>query len=267
MCSNAGQEELVRLRDLPWDSEQLGFPCAELIFTAAPPGPGEEELYKALGQALEAARNSGCRFLTAKVPALLRPLTNACQRTGGSLVDTELSFQKRREAPKAWVPADGVTVEKHATFWDDSFSRLADTLVESRFFIDPMIGAAAARRLWSSSIRNSCTGRASYSLVGYLAGRPAGLINVFEQKGTSDIFLIAVLPEFQGSGVGRAMMAAYEQALGGEVREQTVETQLVNFAAQRLYTRFGYAAVRAKHTFHFWLEPTAPDTTTNKDGK
>jgi len=242
------------MRELPWDSGIFGFRCASLQIPEGSVEPAQKEAL--LVQALVEAGSQAVRFLTARVPCADVETVNACLRAGGVLVDTELTFRKDKsqqaKSVQAAVPS-GFVVEKVQTYWHDGLYQLVDTLEHSRFFTDPNIDDELARKLWRTSIHNSCTGRASYSIVCRHGAEPAGLINVFEADGVSDIFLIAMLPAYQGKGLGRAMVACYEANLSKDIVAQTVETQLINYPAQRFYARLGYQNVQAKHTIHFWL--------------
>ncbi len=244
---------LPDVQELSWDSEIFGFRCGVLNIPVAVNSISVDELSSLIKATIRKAKVEKFRFLAAKIPAEIFTICAGCLRNTGILVDTELTFQKNTFKCSEFHVFPEIVVEKHDTFWDDVFYRIPDVLKHSRFFSDPNIDSALARKLWNTSIYNNCTGRASYSLVGFFRGKPAGLINVFERDGISDIFLIAVLPEYQGHGLGKAMMKSYESWLHYDVVEQIVETQVVNYPAQKLYSQMGYNNIRAKHTFHFWL--------------
>jgi ribosomal protein S18 acetylase RimI-like enzyme len=241
------------LVELAWDTEQLGYRCGIIRFSKIDVA-SIDTVYKDFERLLYTAFRDGYWFITAKVPAEWQAVCHACQMSGGILADSEMTFHKNKWITDRQTSVEGVTVEKHTTFWDDSFLAIPDTLQYSRFFSDRNIGADPARKLWTQSIINSCNGRASYSIIGLFDGRPAGLINVFEKDGVSNIFLIAVIPQFQGRGIGKSMVSYYEHSLDNSVIEQIVETQMVNYGAQKLYTSFGYTHVFAKHVFHFWSD-------------
>lgn len=240
------------VQGLDWDSSMLGIPCGFASFTGSPGDAAEfpSRLRDALGE----ARLQGIRFLTVKLPTQSHLQVNACLAQKGFLADTEVTFSKKPAKGAVPVLANTtIQVERLAQFWDDSFLELADTLQLSRFFRDPHIPAQAARKLWQTSILNSCQGRASYSLVAFVEGKAAAVTNIFERDGVSDIFLIAVRPEFQGMGLGKAMLSRYDAYLPDTVTRQTVETQVGNYPAQALYVRLGYVPVASKHSIHFWL--------------
>jgi len=239
---------------LPWDSGIFGFGCAALVLTGQQASGTAGAPARELIPLLLNAKKRGIRFVTAKIPAEETSLVAACLSQGGKLVDSELTFTKMAPTSPPEPPAmDRFHLVKATNYWDDSLYQLAETVNKSRFFTDSEIPAQTALELWRQSIRNSCTGRADYSVFAFSGDHPAGLINVFERDGVSDIFLLAVMPEFQGQGLGQAMISFYQHALDREITTQVVETQLTNYAAQKLYANMGYRTTAAKHVVHFWL--------------
>ena len=247
----AAGDDAIALAPLPWDSGILGYRCGALSFRPSFPDGGTRAAH-ALGDALARARREGFRFLTAKVEVGRTGLSNLCLGGGGFLADTEVCFSKRPERPQLQESAAASCITS-AAFWDDSLCDVAQTLNLSRFFRDPRIGAPAAERLWRESIRNHCGGRASYSVICFRDSLPAGFINVVEREGISNIFIIGVLPQYQGQGLGSLMIRYYESNLSGAVNEMTVDTQLSNIMAQKLYVSTGYRIIKSQHIIHFWL--------------
>lgn len=242
-----------QVQDLDWDTAMLGV-SAGIVHFAECPSAGGRDFQADLSEALHEARRRGIRFLTVKLPTINSLQINACLAQKGILVDTELTFTKTPCSERTTVPTKpDIHVDRFTQFWDESLLELAGTLRLSRYFRDPNIPAANAERLWQTSIRNSCEGRADYSIVVFVQGKPAAVTNIFERSGVSDIFLIAVLPAFQGMGLGRMMLSWYDAQLPEYIVRQTVETQVDNYPAQALYARMGYLNTAAKHTIHFWL--------------
>lgn len=239
---------------LPWDSGIFGFGCGALVLTGETTPGSTDDTEGQLIPLLLDAKKAGMRFVTAKIPAEHTSLVAACLGQGGKLVDSELTFTKKAPPLPPEPPAmDRFRLVKSAHYWDDSLYQLAETVNKSRFFTDSEIPAQSALDLWRQSIYNSCTGRSDYSVFAFSGDRPAGLINVFERDGVSDIFLLAVMPEYQGQGLGQAMISFYQHALDKKITTQVVETQLTNYAAQKLYSNMGYRTTAAKHVVHFWL--------------
>jgi GNAT superfamily N-acetyltransferase len=80
------------------------------------------------------------------------------------------------------------------------------------------------------------------------AGRPIGLWKVARDGRDWDLIQIQLLPEYQGLGVGRALI----EALLGEAREAGTSVQLKvlkGSPARRLYERLGFVAVAEGNHF------------------
>jgi ribosomal protein S18 acetylase RimI-like enzyme len=246
----------VNIKELEWDSSIFGFKCGNMDviiknrieyldpFSGLP-----------LKECITEAKEENYKFLTAKVDTEYMPIVNACLENNGKLIDTELTFHKKRRTnvgEKVEFP-EHISVKKFKTFWDDSLFDIAKTLRFSRFFIDENIKKETAQIIWEKSIYNSCNGRADYSIICFYNDKPAGIMNIFEKNRISDIFIIAVIPEYQNKGLGRRMMNYYEANLDVHIQEQTVETQLINYQAQKLYIDHGYKVIKSKHIIHFWF--------------
>ena len=236
---------------LPWDSDLLGYKSGVISFIPSLPQQCSN-VALALKESLFQAKCNGYRFLTAKVDAEQFEITNLCIRNSGILVDTEVRFSKK-PAKQEFKEIEGKTCKKTTCYWDDSLYGVAESLNRSRFFRDPEIGAENAMRLWKESIRNHCMGRASYSVIYFNSSAPVGFINVIERNSVSNIFIIGVLPGFQGGGIGSLMMRFYEMKLSESIHEMTVDTQLTNISAQKLYVNSGFRIKSSQHIIHFWL--------------
>jgi ribosomal protein S18 acetylase RimI-like enzyme len=242
-------DDYFAIEFLRWDSAILGYKSGLVSFLPSLPQKGST-IERALKECLTQAKFDGYRFLTAKVDADQFELTNSCTHNNGILVDTEVCFSK---IPVKQIADDDKPCKKTKQYWDERFYGVAESLHRSRFFRDPEIGSENAVRLWKESIRNHCLGRASYSVIYFNSSAPVGFINVIEQNNVSNIFIIGVLPGFQGQGIGSRMMRFYEMELSESIHEMTVDTQLTNIRAQKLYVNSGYRIKRSQHIIHFWL--------------
>ncbi len=263
-CDN--NEFSIKISFLEWDTNILGIKSGylEIIKNNSDNFSGLNNLIQ---QAMQNARDEGYEFLTAKIKSEEIEIVNLCIKNNGDLIDTELTFHKYKQH-NSGVPETcfrstennssnllqkkDFSIQKFKKYWHDSFYNLSGTLNNSRFFIDKKIGPELANKVWKESIFNSCNGRATYTIVCFDQDKPAGLINVFEKDNISDIFLITLFPEYQGHGLGSMMLDFYDSNLDNFISEQIVETQLINYNAQRFYSKKGYNNVSAKHTIHFW---------------
>ena len=66
------------------------------------------------------------------------------------------------------------------------------------------------------------------------------------------IDLIAVTPEAQGQGLGRALVNASMAAYGARARRMRAGTQAANFPSLALYRGLGMHEVSRAITFHRW---------------
>jgi len=238
----------LEIKESPWDSEIFGFKCGYVdIF--------HQTSAAIISKGLMVARNKGYKFLTTKIAVEDLTLTNNCFQCKGFLADTELTLSKTRGVNKCsslGVPS-GYSLLQEKNYWDDDLLSLAAPIKHSRFFKDPKIDRFTALKLWQTSIYNSCRGRASYSVICLYGKKPVGVIILYEAGCVSDIDLVALLSDYQGQGLGTAMMNFYENHLGAEIATQTVATQVINYPAQKLYSSFGYRTSNVKHIIHFWL--------------
>lgn len=125
-----------------------------------------------------------------------------------------------------------------------------DAFVHGRFFADPAVGAATARRLKRNWAENFFSGgRGTDMIVAVVDGVVAGflLVNTGPDEGVID--LIAVDSRYRGRGLARAMIAEALRALP-DCPLWRVGTQLANIASLRLYIGIGFVPESAAHVLH-----------------
>ncbi len=118
------------------------------------------------------------------------------------------------------------------------------------YALDPMGGGVPLPQEVQQSLARELAQRPhAFSLLGYVEGRAAGLVNCFEAFSTFsckpliNIHDIAVLAEFRGLGLSRMMLTEVENI----AREKgcckiTLEVLEGNTAARRAYESFGFHA-------------------------
>lgn len=248
---NSLQTKTFNVRESSWDTEVFGIKSGAIEL----PPLIVDQSGDVVRAGITEARAQGLVFVTIKVPLEATGLTGEFLRAGAELIVTEVDYEKKRlPSPPSATSCPDLRIIKSENFWDEGIRQLADEFNLSRFFMDKHIDKASASRAWQESLYNSCTGRATYSLIGFVGDKVAGVMNVFERAGNSDIFLICVHPQHRGKGFGRQLMLNYEGSLGGQIAIQSVSTQLNNYAAQNLYCAMGYRPARARHILHMWLK-------------
>jgi ribosomal protein S18 acetylase RimI-like enzyme len=86
------------------------------------------------------------------------------------------------------------------------------------------------------------------TLVAEIEGRPAGFVMIALRSGAADLIALAVSPELQSRGAGKALLGraiglARESDLG--IREMHLQVAEGNARAQRLFAKHGFR-VRAE---------------------
>jgi ribosomal protein S18 acetylase RimI-like enzyme len=130
-------------------------------------------------------------------------------------------------------------------------SAQAETLVFllDAYARDPMGGGEPLSEYAQKNLAAVLAKRAdAFSVLAYVDGQPAGLVNCFEGFSTFkckplvNIHDVVVLPAHRGKGLAQMMMAYVEEL----ARERgccklTLEVLQGNHTAQKLYTKLGYA--------------------------
>ena len=92
--------------------------------------------------------------------------------------------------------------------------------------------------------------------LGLLDGEPAGYVGITSYPGWGHLDRIAVLPEFQGRGLGRRILSFASATLARRgARRIGLSTQVDNIRSQRLYERFGFRRSRVNdyRLYGAWL--------------
>lgn len=122
------------------------------------------------------------------------------------------------------------------------------------YALDPMGGAAALTEQVKHSLVEELARRSfAISLLAYVDGKPAGLINAFEgfstfaAKPLLNIHDIVVIKEFRGLQLSQKLLAAVE-AIARErgCCKLTLEVLQGNETAKRAYQKYGFAGYELK---------------------
>ena len=259
-----------------WDSDILGVQVARLrLFTDSVPTHRDERvrmhdvLDKLLDPLEQHAQNMNVDVMFTRVDVRDIHLCQALECRGFRLMDSIATFY-RELSPSSdhgdFLDMSEMTVRPSTCDDVPAIQRIAETAFkQGHFHNDPHIPSHCAREVYAQWALNSCRGRADAVLVAELSkepGIPCGFITCGIDGISADktgkpqgvIGLVAVEPESQGRGTGRALVKA---ALSWFVRKGThgveVGTQLGNMAAIRTYQSLGFRCVAFAHTFHKWL--------------
>lgn len=124
----------------------------------------------------------------------------------------------------------------------------------SRFHLDPRISTELANRIkreWMANYVSGARGSAVYTAEA--GGRIAGFLAVIESSHGAKaavIDLLAVAPEFQGRGVGVALVRKFIEDWKDRASELKVGTQAANIRSLRLYENCGFRTAESAFVLH-----------------
>lgn len=252
---------LPTIDDLPFETEQLGFPCGHL--NALQPDTAAADIATALQQ----CREKGIQFLSTRIPASNIQLASELEDQEFRFIECLLTLERPLAGPPAFP--DGVTFAEPNDAADCA-TVAASAFRADRFHRDPRIDDAAASRLKAAWARNSVGGRANKVFLTRENGRIVGFNAVVIRDNAAAIDLIAVHPEAQGRGHGRRLVDAALQCYatvgrrtqaslneGSRVERMRVGTQADNIGSLALYAAAGFTVVSATLTFHFHVPAKA----------
>ena len=148
---------------------------------------------------------------------------------------------------------------------DDNFkdvSTLQDLAYESgkhsRFKLDGNFAERQFKNLYNLWITNSLSRQfANDVLVIYQNDKIGGFVTYKINQEIATIGLIAVLPEFQGQGLGSKLLQRVEYLLfKKEVEKLQIPTQQENLDACGFYTKKGYSILSITPITHYWKNDT-----------
>jgi ribosomal protein S18 acetylase RimI-like enzyme len=225
----------------PWLTSQLGKPSFHLT--------GDIGGCSLQGAPIAEKLGTKPLFADMKVPVADVAAADVAQRTGFSLIDTNLQFaMPLSDVPEIEMPGLMFASPDMA----DAVGDIAATsFTEDRFHRDPAIPNPVADALKRSWAKNFFAGkRGDWMVVACVGGRPVGFLQLLRlPSGELLIDLIGVSAGERGRGFARAMIAFARRNCGcsGEV---VVGTAIANARSIRLYEKMGFRLRAAQYVFH-----------------
>jgi dTDP-4-amino-4,6-dideoxy-D-galactose acyltransferase len=125
----------------------------------------------------------------------------------------------------------------------------------SRFKTDPNFTLEQYEKLYKTWIEKSVTGELADNVIVYLVNNiVVGFITVKLKEPSCQISLVGVDKEYRGRNIGSELInyVKYYGEMKGCV-EIFVETQSINTAAIKLYSKCGFRLSSLDRIYHFWL--------------
>jgi dTDP-4-amino-4,6-dideoxy-D-galactose acyltransferase len=132
-----------------------------------------------------------------------------------------------------------------------------------RYHADPQIPSGTATRIYAEWMRSAFEGWADWIPVGEIDGKIAGsaiwrrtlAAKDKNSPGVAYCDMVVVDPEFQGSGLGTALMR-YGMDVARDIAQYVVgPVHICNYSIQRTLQKVGWKIFGARHSFHKWLKP------------
>lgn len=227
--------------ELPWDSKILERRTAKVV--SLDPKDEPKNLVEELIFSLEKEK---IEYATFRVNASKFKMIHALEENGFRLVDGYLELECEIEGTEDLSEiriAEKKDLPRLQEIAANSFSK-------TRFYNDPLIKKSQADKIYSEWIKNSILGKmADVVLVWEEKGNILGFVTL---RKNGNLTLIAVAKEAQGKGIGKSLVkAALSQFKKWGLSKSSIETQITNISALRIYEACGYKIKDSYLTFRW----------------
>ena len=250
------------LRPSPWESEQLGFPCAilELHMQEGDVSTRMATASLLIHEAVSGCRMAGVRFLTTKVLSDRFPIIHSLEDAGFRLMDTEMLLLAKHPS-ESLIEIPGVRFELRNQELVDGIEKIESLFSMNRIYSDSRIADSEAKALWQRSIIDSCKGYADEYLLANSDQGPLGIITFkydtslqeFCDQKICSFFRIGSRKGQKHIGLEVAMMSQGIRMAEKKAAHIIVETQSRNAAALKLCQDSGFEIIDSRFSFHLWL--------------
>ena len=214
-----------------------------------------------LERALDESARSGVKLLIHRCSMDNFDLVHSLEKHGFELMDTIVRFHLNLAGTEITSVPGSAVIRPHAKNEVDDIAEVARAAFAEgvdHFHCDLRLDRAKCDALYAEWARNSCLDRnlADEVLVAEMDRRVAGLLTLrLVSSKVGDGTLFGVAPQFQGKGVGKALMVAGINWCKAHDLEWMEEgTQVNNYASQSLWTGLGFRVYASWHTFHKWVD-------------
>jgi ribosomal protein S18 acetylase RimI-like enzyme len=126
----------------------------------------------------------------------------------------------------------------------------------SRFNLDTKFSEKNFIQLYQAWVEASCHSNFATDVLVYRVKKePLGFVTFSIKEKKATIGLIAVKPDFQGKGIGSALLNGVENALVKQgCNSLIIPTQLINKQACSFYEKMGYIKKEITFVTHYWRQ-------------
>lgn len=230
-----------------WLSDIFGYPVYKVVL-----GDGHRD---ALCESLR-SKSSEPALLFARVSTERVDQVGTLSDLGFRVVDVNLTFERPTFLESSIEAGMAVEVSEAEPRDHDDALRIAATCFRySRFHLDPAVSSEIAdeiKRSWVSSYLQGLRGEALW--IARIDGRPVGFVAMLAQEaggGRSMVIdLLGVDRDYQGKGVGTALVSRVINNYRATCDRIVVGTQAANIPSMRLYERCGFRVASTTYMLH-----------------
>ncbi len=201
------------------------------------------------------------KFLIARCQSSEIKAAQEMERAGFLLMDTLIYYS--RDLHRTPIPEDdgSVTIRPLHPGEEGRIKELAQRMFHKyvgHYHMDERLDGDKCDEAYASWAAISCVNRGPDSEViaalseGSILGFAALRMNS-PQEGEG--VLVGVSPEAQKKGISKSLMiGGLDWCLSKGADQMLISTQMINTAAQKVWTRLGFEPARAMYTFHKWFD-------------
>lgn len=176
------------------------------------------------------------------------------ERTNAFLLDVNVQFKKKAHF------SDKIGLEQIYVFdclhYDNQIVTIAENeFLISRFQNDPYLPKEKAKNIYKDIVINAFEKKNRYFVISKNNSVTTGFIlfSLDNINSTSRIDLIGVSKSFQGIGLGKLLIKAFENySYYNDVKDIYIGTQIDNFHAVKAYLSYGFKIFECNTIFHYW---------------
>ncbi|GJL77306.1 MAG: hypothetical protein NPINA01_02950 [Nitrospinaceae bacterium] len=253
-----------------WDSGILGFPIGKLLWFNTLPASEPEVATRLLDAALSKAREWKVECLITRIDYKQKNLIHLLENNGFRLMDISVALGMASKKIALSSPSSGEQLIRTATIEDlPLLKKIAKTNFRySHFHMDPRLSQTKSNDLFACWIENDVKGRADKVFLIEDKGNVAGFVtlnidpNSQEALGfkIGEIDLLVISAEYQGKGLGHALVLAGLEWLRPQVQFVEARTQLMNHLALNTFIKSQFQLLNSGIflpsgvTLHGWLK-------------
>jgi ribosomal protein S18 acetylase RimI-like enzyme len=263
---------LVVYNDSRWDSQITRRRLGTVKHLAVIPDDhaGSGILRELIDELLRSLAKRRTQCVVCRVQSNELAAIHALEQSGFLLMDTLLDFVfdfSRTPIERIDVPRQDEQLKIREAKAQDltalmeiNESAFADYF--GRYHADPQMPPGTATRIYAEWARSALHGWADWIVVAEIDGKTAGCglwrnvlkAGEYDSPGVAYCDMVVVDPEFQGRGVGTALMVDGMRIAPDCVQYLVGPVHVCNYPVQRTLQKLGWKIAGARHSFHKWLE-------------